>query len=405
MNEYSELINKIMFLKSRSMRMIYCILAYLVLALNPDFGMTTIKDSKEFSVIRLTGNSEELNEVLYFTNNGFTRDEKGIVYDRKVRGKWQLMHCDLATYEITQLTEANKLRGRGAVVSQKTNEAFYTSDNEIHLLNLDSGADGIIWNAPEGFSFSPITALPDGSMIAFSLQERIALESRSEALHSELKEKFFKKPLGIIMIGKRNNGLWIFSEVLRENAAMNHTQLNPVDGRNILYSHEGPGDMVEQRMWLVNSDGTDRRAFRKEKYAYEHITHEFWFDDGIHAGYQSYQKQGVNFGIVSLENENEKKEYRLSVHSTHNFAKFMKNGDLMVMGDGNKNSPYIYFYFIDPAKGKIKKSFQIAERHNNTSQEYWHQHARFSPSGRYMVYGSCNELNGGDIYLIDRIPQ
>jgi oligogalacturonide lyase len=394
---------KRIFLKCVKMRPSYAI-GLLIFVSYPTAGADVVRDAEEFRVTRLTQESDEINEVLYLTNNGFTRDEKGLVFDKRIGKRWQLMFCDLSTYEIIPLPEIEKLRERGAVVASKTNEIFYSTNTELHLFNLDSKKDSRIWTAPSGFSFSPISTLANGDAVAFSLQEKISLETRTEVLHSESKEKFMKKPLGIIMTGTREKGIWTFREVLRENASMNHTQINTVDGKTILYSHEGPAELLEQRMWLVDSDGKNKRPLRKES-PEDRITHEFWLEDGLHIGYQSYQKNGHIFGLVDLTHENEKHEFWFPEKSTHNFAKFMNNGDIMIMGDGSNKYPYIHFYFVRANSGKTEKSVRVIKVNRNTSQEYWHQHARFSPSGRFMVYGSANDKKGGDVYIIDRIPK
>jgi oligogalacturonide lyase len=381
---------------------ILCFIFLLILNLG---AAEVVRDAKEFKVTRLTSNNEELNGVLYFTNNGFTKDDKGIVYVKKINGKWQLMLMDLSTFEIRQLTNSPNIRNLGGVVACKTNELFYSEGEDLHLLEIGTSQDTVIWKSPDGFSYSPISSLDDGNMVSFTITEKIELKTKTDVLHSEAEEKYYKKPLSIIMFGRRNNNQWVWSEVIRIKAWIDHTQLNPADGKTILYSNEGPQELVDQRLWLVNSDGTNNHPVRKEENPSVHITHEFWFDDGKNIGYQNYIPKGRAFGIIDLNDKEKYTEYRLPENNTHNFARFKKNGDVLVMGDGSSKSPYINFYTIDVAKGAVINSAAIIKHDPNISQEYWHQHSRFSSTGRYLIYASANGKKGGDIFLIENIPQ
>ena len=63
-----------------------------------------------------------------------------------------------------------------------------------------------------------------------------------------------------------------------------HAQLRPGDPDTILFCHEGPYDMIDARLWLIQSDGSRYRCARPQPKDVI-ITHEFWMPTGDRLAY------------------------------------------------------------------------------------------------------------------------
>ncbi|MCL7708720.1 oligogalacturonate lyase family protein, partial [Enterobacter kobei] len=57
----------------------------------------------------------------------------------------------------------------------------------------------------------------------------------------------------------------------------------------VAFCHEGPHDLIDARMWMVNEDGSNV-CKAKEHAEGESCTHEFWVPDGSALVYVSYLK-------------------------------------------------------------------------------------------------------------------
>lgn len=75
--------------------------------------------------------------------------------------------------------------------------------------------------------------------------------------------------------------------VLDEKCWLGFPTMRPGDPDTILYSHEGAFDFIDDRMWLVQSDGTGMRPVRSEVAGTTGgiASNEFWLPDGSAVGF------------------------------------------------------------------------------------------------------------------------
>ena len=72
--------------------------------------------------------------------------------------------------------------------------------------------------------------------------------------------------------------------VVEDRCWFGHAQLRPGDPDTILFCHEGPYDMIDARLWLIQSDGSRYRCARPQPKDVI-ITHEFWMPTGDRLAY------------------------------------------------------------------------------------------------------------------------
>jgi hypothetical protein len=69
-----------------------------------------------------------------------------------------------------------------------------------------------------------------------------------------------------------------------------------------MFCHEGPGKLVDSRIWLMGH-GRKRRAFPALAGENEYFTHEYWYADGSALGYVGYSRDENNKTTKTLDCE------------------------------------------------------------------------------------------------------
>lgn len=381
----------------RSLCVACCLLSGLAYAAKgdrfPDEHKVFSSPESGVEVVQLTSDPAQ-DTHLYFTNNGFVPKDNGLLFASTRGGKWNLFYMNLASYEFVQLTDGRKIAGANAVVSPSRMEAFYRDGNQIRAVHLQTLADRLVTETPQGFGVSALSITADGQTLAFGLSEDIPLSTKTDKIYSEFDERFDKKPLSMLFTGKADGTGW--HTVARQQKWISHTLVNPQNANEILYCHEGRWEKVEQRLWLVNSDDSNNRKLRPEETPELRIGHEFWFDDGIRVGYQSsLPGKEKKIGIANVRT-GEFREYPLAYSDGHVYA---TQDEKRVVGDGSEKDPYLNLYELKDGKYTAQRLF----RHGSSfAKQYWHPHPRFTPDEKSVLFTSNREGNG-DMYLI-RLP-
>ena len=357
----------------------------------PDEHKVLKAEESGFEVLQLTTNSAD-DSGLYFTSQSFVPDDNGLVFTSKRTGAWNLFYMNLKTFTFVQLTDSKKISGTGADVCAATHEVFYRDGQAIKAVSLKTLAEHTLTTVPDGYSVgSAMSVTASGEALAFSISEKITLTTKTDKIYSDMDERFAKRPWSAVWTGRADGTGW--HEIARQKKWISHTMISPTNPNLILYCHEGRWGQVEQRMWLVNSDGTNNRPLRPEEKPEIAIGHEYWFGDGIHVGYQvRYPKGKPMIGVADVR-DGTYHEYPAPFSDGHTQASH--HGDLFI-GDGSEKQPFLSLYRLEDGKLTGKHIF----RHGSSfSQQHWHPHPAFSPDDAYVLFTSCREGNG-DVYLI-----
>lgn len=354
----------------------------------------TAKESG-YEVLQLTTNSAD-DSGLYFTSRSFVPDENGVVFTSRRTGAWNLFYLNLKTFTFVQLTDSKKISGTGAEVSPATHEVFYSEGRFIKAVHLKTLAERVVATVPEGYSLgSALSVTASGEALAFSITTNIVLTTKTKVIYSDMDEHFTKRPWSAVMTGHADGSGW--HEIARQQKWLSHTLISPQNPNLILYCHEGRWNQVEQRLWLVNADGSNNRPLRVEEYPEIAIGHEFWFEDGIHVGYQVRYPKGPPMIGVADTRDGTFHEYPAPYADGH--VQASHHGNLFI-GDGSDKEPYLSLYQLVDGKLTGRHIF----RHGSSfSQQFWHPHPAFSPDDAYVLFTSCRAGNG-DVYLI-KLPQ
>ena len=348
-------------------------------------------DESGFEVIQLTTHPAD-DSGLYFTSNSFAPADGGLVFTSRRTGAWNLFFMDLKTFEFVQLTDSRSISGTGADVCAATHEVFYRDGAAVKAVNLKTLAERKITTVPDGYNVgAALSVTAAGDALAFSISEKVTLKTKTDVIYSDMDEHFALRPWSAVLTGRTNGTGW--HEIARQKKWISHTLISPTNPALVVYCHEGRWNQVEQRMWLVNGDGTNNRALRPEETPELSIGHEYWFADGVHVGYQAAAPKSPKMIGVADARDGTFVEYRAPFSDGHTNASHLGN---LFVGDGSEKEPFINLYELKDGKLTGRHIF----RHGSSfAQQHWHPHPAFSPDDKFVLFTS-NRAGAGDVYLI-----
>lgn len=204
------------------------------------------------------------------------------------------------------------------------------------------------------------------------------------------------------------------SQVIHEEKIwLGHPIYRPFDDHTVAFCHEGPHDLVDARMWLVNEDGSNVRKVKAHAPG-ESCTHEFWVPDGSALIYVSYLKGQQGRTIYRFDPESGVNEALMTMPAcSHLMSNF--DGTLLV-GDGSgtpvdvkdtggysiDNDPYLYVFNVAE-----KRYFRVA-RHDTSwatvanSRQVTHPHPSFTPDDSAILFSS--DKDGKPAIYIAKLP-
>jgi oligogalacturonide lyase len=345
--------------------------------------------------VRLTSDKAD-DSVLYFTGNAYLPRENTLVFaSKRDRDKWQLYTVNLSTYVITQITNLGKVGATGAVVCAETHEAFFFDSGALKAADIRTHAVRTVTAVPDGYTASSVSVTDNGKFLAFSISEKVKLLTKTDKIYSDMDEHFDMHPWSAVMTGESNGKGW--HEIARQKNWISHTIISPANQDLILYCHEGRWNKVEQRLWLVSSDGSLNRKIRTEERADISIGHEFWYADGIHIGYQGFLPNRSSFVGVADSRTGAFTEYQTPQSNGHTFA---SADAARFIGDGSAKLPFITLYDLNDDKLSATK---LVKHNSDFSRQEWHPHPRISQDNAFVFFTSVTG-GGSDINMI-RLPK
>jgi oligogalacturonide lyase len=245
--------------------------------------MHTFRDEKTgrtITQLTTTGN----NVHLYFTENSFDTQTNQIIFrsDRasgedkapEQDARYNLFRMDLDTGEIVQLTD--ELTSVGSVTKTPDSAlVVFSTGSQIKKLDVSSGRVSTIYEEAGSYGVGAASIAHNRRYIAFCRNEKV--EAPRGPNYAGFKERFYRVKDGRITLAYLDGSGWF--DVFKDTHQVGHFQFSPDDSTLASYCHEGPWNLVTQRIWLL--DLVAREAypcFRQEEY--DSVGHEFWTQDG-----------------------------------------------------------------------------------------------------------------------------
>jgi oligogalacturonide lyase len=248
--------------------------------------MSTFVDEKTGRTIRqltTTGN----NVHMYFTENSFVQGKNEIVFQSdRASGQdkaphedpqYRLFRMNLDTGDIEQLSDDVTRSAHAATKTPDGELIAYTTDCDVKVLNTVTGKTTLVYRETGDFSMASVPSIASNRRyVAFCRNENVrSLESGAN--YGGFKERYYAIKDGRITLAYLD-GSGSF-DVFKDTHQVGHFQFSPVDSTLGMFCHEGPWNLVTQRMWFLDFVlHTVRPAFRQDEN--DAIGHEFWTQDG-----------------------------------------------------------------------------------------------------------------------------
>jgi len=250
--------------------------------------MKTFKDEKTGRTIKQltsTGN----NVHMYFTENSFVKGKNEIIFQSdRASGEDKAPHEDpaysiyrmnLDTGVIEQLSD-DVVRSASAVTKTPDAELIaYTTKDQVKTLDMTTGETCTIYTETGAFQMASVPSIAaNRRYVAFCRNETVDVAIHYHgANYSGFKERYYAIKDGRITLAYID-GSGSF-DVFKDTHQVGHFQFSPIDPTVGSFCHEGPWNLVTQRMWLLDFISHEAKpAFRQAEQ--DSIGHEFWTQDG-----------------------------------------------------------------------------------------------------------------------------
>jgi len=321
----------------------------------------------------------------YFTDEGWYDNDKRMLFVSDRDNARNLFSIEIESGEISRLTDmksGNQNIRCPMHVNQTLNETYYQYAGCVYAINLFSLETRPIYIVPKGFNFGGARPTGDGKYVVGSLSEDLShkIKANLSAGYIGFNEIHDAKPdCRIIRINLSDNTV---EEVWQENYWVGHVNPSLTIGKLLTFCHEGPWNLVDHRIWMLDMETGKAEKFRERRKDKEMIGHEYWFTDGEHVGYQVHRM-----------------EENLSFFG---FARYDGTGEMEAPAVPTQGPDHIHsvdFNFIVSDTGKSINGFKyngkdfdgprIITMHDGSFD--WgahHPHPSFTRDGKNVVYNS-----------------
>lgn len=225
------------------------------------------------------------NVHLYFTENAFTEGKNEIIFtsDRASgedklpheRPHYNIFRMDLDTGVITQLTDEPE--SVGSVTKTPDSQLIvYKAGKYLRALDTTTGAITTIYEEPGGYNIGAPSIASNRRYVAFARNEDVNVMDGPN--YTGFKERFYRVKDGRITVAFLDGSGWF--DAFKDTHQVGHFQFCPTDPTIGSYCHEGPWNLVQQRIWLLDFVAREvKPCFRQDEQ--DSIGHEFWTNDGL----------------------------------------------------------------------------------------------------------------------------
>ena len=347
-------------------------------------------------MIRLTP-PEVLCHRNYFYQKCFTRDGSKLLFAAEFDGNRNYYLLDLQTEEAQQLTEGPGDNTFGGFLSHDDRYLWYVKNERfLQRVDLASLEERTIYQVPEEWvGYGTWVANSDCTQL---VGIEIARKDWEPLSDWQVFRRFFEKnPHCRLLRVDLNSGE--ASIIHQQQLWLGHPIYRPHDDNTVAFCHEGPHDLVDARMWMINQDGSNMRKV-KDHAPGESCTHEFWVPDGSALIYVSYHKDRADRQICRYNPDNQQNEVLMNMPAC---SHLMSNEDgTLLVGDGSgtpvdvqdtkgytiDNDPWLYVFDVAQRSHFRLAAHNSSWRVLNGDRQVTHPHPSFTPDNRQVLFTS-----------------
>ena len=350
----------------------------------------------------------------YFTNNAFYDRGRRFIFTSDRENVTNLFSFDRETGEITQLTDFSDKRLGPAYpvkhINRERNETYYWRGGCLYALSLDDLSVRPLFVMPgKGTSVNGFKAANIGGGMTGAGGNKIYLsgtEDLSDRIYTNLaasyigfEETFRAKPFCQIYEIDLDTGNG--RVVWEEQCWVGHVNPSPALPGILTFCHEGPWNLVDNRMWTLDVNSGKVKQLRPREDPREQIGHEYWLQDGVTVGYQVHKPtEGSDIlttytGFINCDGTGNIEAVNGPMCSPDHVHSLDKE---MIVTDAGKAIKLIKRY------GDRFDAPRVLAMHDSSFYfQNSHPHPCFTPDGKQILFAS--DIEGYiNIYLAD-IPE
>ncbi len=250
--------------------------------------MRTYIDKKSGrEVVQLTQTGTNVH--FYFTENSFNTGDKEIIYLHtdehlsNTKAFMDLYSMNLETGESVRLTDfAQKFKTVRSFTKTKDGRfVLFIGDGDLYRWERATDEYLLLFRAPVGCPLSnPSISYDEKYVLCYANQggpwrEKVTNGNEN---YSGFQENLFRLKKGYIFVVRMDGsgGDLVFEDTHR----LGHTQWASDTNEYFAFCHEGPWNMVHQRIWIFNTVTRHVEACFRQ-YEDDCVGHEFWTQDGL----------------------------------------------------------------------------------------------------------------------------
>lgn len=346
-------------------------------------------------IIRLTGYRGHSHHP-YFTVSGWYDSNRRLVFSSERGNRLNLFSVELASGEITQLTDFPELPAGsaenffGLSRNPQADEVYFWFMGQLRALDLHTFNQRILAESPEGFRAGNTDVSADGKFVCTVFGEDLTARIGTDLLRGYVgfRETWQAHPLCRIVEVPVSGGAP--RTVHEEKSWVGHINMSPTQPHLLTFCHEGPWHEVDNRI-----HGLDRltgRAWQiRPGSPGERVGHEYWMEDGLTVGYHGWPKdyEKPYFGFIGHDNT-QRREYPACCNRSMHYHS--RNGAIVV-GDGWIEDPRLRVW--RRSDDGYDRPRLLCRHRSSFHVQQAHPHPRISPDGQWVLFtsdhlGYCN---------------
>jgi oligogalacturonide lyase len=218
------------------------------------------------------------NEIIFLSDRASAEDKAPHEYPH-----YNLFRMDLGSGLITQLTDEPPASGGGESHAGPVQSVTKTPDSEIivyktgeKIRKLEPCSGEIITlYQGSGYNLGAPSIAHNRRYVAFCRNEDVHVPDGPN--YTGFKDRFYLVKDGRITLAYLDGSGWF--DIFKDTHQVGHFQFCPDDSSLGSFCHEGPWNLVTQRMWLLDFAAREARpCFRQTEL--DSVGHEFWTRDG-----------------------------------------------------------------------------------------------------------------------------
>ena len=230
-------------------------------------------------VTKLTGSANNFH--FYFTDNSFMTGDREILFlsDRGAAQEhvYNFFKMDLDTGEMTRLSDESDIVQNTYTKTPEGDIIVYVTGRKIKKLDVKTGRSEVIYETSDHVEIKSVSISCDKQYIGFLENEDVGISS-CQPNYGGFMDKMFAIKKSRIMLAKIDGCEAV--KVFDDTHNVGHFQFSPHIPYIATYCHEGPWNLVHQRIWILNLlTRSVMPCIRQGQH--DCIGHEFWTRDGL----------------------------------------------------------------------------------------------------------------------------